>query len=178
MLTSLSRSVNNLRVWAILFCLRVLVKFSSTGSFPAKADQHNPIRAARARRSVRPWGFGPPSRRGSKHGYILLSYSHAFRDFPAGTWTSNRTVKPKSGQLGIRYSEGALLDFGFCLLPAACCLLTSISSNSLETSGLQFVPRQGARGRQFHLDAQSQPVSKLLLYPGLELLRLDAGLIL
>ncbi len=101
-----------------------------------------------------------------------------FGDFSAGTWTSNRTVKPKSCQLGIRYSEWALLDFGFCLLPAACCLLTSISSDSLETPGLQFVTRQGAGGSQFHLDAQSQSVTKFLLDPGLEFLWLDTGLIL
>ena len=65
MLTGLSRSINDPRVSAILFCLQVLVKFSSSGSFPAKADrnnpnradQHNSIRAARAGRPVRLWGF-------------------------------------------------------------------------------------------------------------------------
>ena len=57
MLTGLSRSINDPRVSAILFCLQVLVKFSSSGSFPAKADRHNPIRADRARMPVRLWGF-------------------------------------------------------------------------------------------------------------------------
>jgi len=150
MLTSLSRSANHLRVWAILFCLRVLVKFSSIGSFPAKADQHNPIRADRAERPVRRWGFGPLSRRGSKHGYISLSYSHAFRGF--------------SGQDELEeiFSRGGIL----------------LWLRSLETSGLQFIARQGARGRQFHLDAQSQSVAKLFLHPASEFLRLKAGLIL